>query len=86
MTLMNLHDIFPFYHHVSTNILYILLYIYNIYIDINVVFSVSPAPSARPRPWPQMEYENSYVEVVTGEELPPIKLKTPKGAAELNLW
>ena len=37
---------------------------------------------ARPRPWPQMEYENSYVEVVTGEELPPIKLKTPPGAAK----
>lgn len=36
----------------------------------------------RPRPWPQMEYENSYVEVVTGEELPPIKLKTPPGYEE----
>ena len=51
-----------------------------------MLFSPCPHRSAmaRPRPWPQMEYENRYVEVVTGEELPPIKLKTPPGAAEVN--
>ena len=33
----------------------------------------------RPRPWPAITYEASYVEVVVGEELPPMKLQVPSG-------
>ena len=33
----------------------------------------------KPRPWPELEYETSYAEVVIGEQLPPLKLKTPAG-------
>ena len=36
----------------------------------------------RPRPWPELVYESSYAEVVVGEQLPPLKLKTPKGYEE----
>ncbi|CAJ1404118.1 unnamed protein product [Effrenium voratum] len=36
----------------------------------------------RPRPWPAITYEASYVEVVVGEELPPMKLQVPSGFEE----
>ncbi|CAE7865610.1 ACBP4 [Symbiodinium microadriaticum] len=36
----------------------------------------------RPRPWPELVYESSYAEVVIGEQLPPLKLQTPKGYEE----
>ena len=36
----------------------------------------------KPRPWPELTFESSYVEVVVGEELAPMKPKVPSGYEE----
>ena len=36
----------------------------------------------KPRPWPELTFESSYVEVVVGEELSPMKPKVPSGYEE----